>query len=562
MKVLTTAEAEKIPRRKIFSLPLRMVRTNKAKVIDGIIAELIAKSRLVVPGHVDPELGDFRTDAPTTQPTAIALASTIAASMGWTAWVFDVAAAFLSGKETEREVFIRAPKEGLPKARGEAAVRPHQFLQILKSAYGLTEAPRLWYLRARELMLECGFVELACCKATFVLLSPATGLVAAICCLHVDDGFLVGGMSAFVTSARNRINDVFNIKEWTCLQHKETDYLGFRAKQLEDFTIVMSMKDYVMQMQPINMETMTAERDVTEPERSALLSLVMKAAWPARHCMPQALYGVSRIAQAVKAATTEHVKGMNKHLDFMKAEAQADRAQLRYVKIDLATVRVITPFDASFAGEDGGKSQAGFLNLVTDDRTLSGEALANVVEFGSNKISRVVRSTMAAESAALSLALDRQLYVRMLLEALMYGERAQGYRWKENLSIPGMVLAQTRTQAFIVPGNMVTDAKSLYDHLSRTGNLPTERQVMLDLLAAKELEEANVTKIRWVPSVHQLADALTKNMQSAILTRFLTTNLYSLVQTGAEAEAELHRASLRREQRQRRKLRSKSEVTA
>jgi hypothetical protein len=166
---------------------------------------------------------------------------------------------------------------------------------------------------------------------------------------------------------------------------------------------------------------------------------------------------------------------------------------------------------------------------------------------------------MAAESAALSLALDRQLYVRMLLEALMYGERAQGYRWKENLSIPGMVLAQTRTQAFTVPGNMVTDAKSLYDHLSRTGNLPTERQVMLDLLAAKELEEANVTKIRWVPSVHQLADALTKNMQSAILTRFLTTNLYSLVQTGAEAEQELHRAGLRREQRQRRKLRSKTE---
>ncbi|CAE8672228.1 unnamed protein product [Polarella glacialis] len=553
MKILTSEEAKKVPKEKIFQLPLRMVRTNKAKLTDGVLADLVAKSRLVVPGHVDPEVGEFRTDAPTTHPVAVSLTATIAASLRWSAWTFDVQTAF--------PVYVRAPTDGLPKVKDERAIRPFELLQILKSAYGLSEAPRLWYLRARELMQQCGFVELACCKAMFILVDPRTSLVEVIVCLHVDDGFVVGraGSTLFETAKAN-MNKVFNIKEWICLQEQETDYLGYKVRQDENFEIHMSMKNYILQVKPMEFDkeaSKEAEREVTDSERHDLLSLVMRLAWPARHCMPQVLYGVSYAAQTVRRAVVRTIKEVNKLLEFARHEAEEGRAELHFKAIDLTCPRVITPFDASFANEDGGKSQAAYVTVVTDDRVLTQEAVGNLVEFGSNKIHRVVRSTMAAESAALSIALDKQLYVRMLLEALLYGERSFSPEWKEHMTIPGMVMAQTRTKEFCVAGNMVTDAKSLYDHLSKTGNLPSERQVMLDLLAAKELEEAGVTQIRWVPSVHQLADALTKSMVSKILVKFLDTNLYSLVQTGAEAADEEHRAELRRGQRKRRKERSK-----
>ncbi|CAE8702081.1 unnamed protein product [Polarella glacialis] len=552
MKILTPEEAKKVPKEKIFQLPLRMVRTNKAKMTDGVLADLVAKSRLVVPGHVDPEVGEFRTDAPTTHPVAVSLTATIAASLQWSAWTFDVQTAFLSGNATSREVYVRAPKDGLPKVKDERAIRPFELLQILKSAYGLSEAPRLWYLRARELMQQCSFVELACCKATFILVDPRTSLVEVIVCLHVDDGFVVGraGGTLFET-AKDNMNKVFNIKEWICLQEQETDYLGYKVRQDKNFEI------HVKPMEFDKEASKEAEREVTDSERHDLLSLVMRLAWPARHCMPQVLYGVSYAAQTVRKAVVRTIKEANKLLEFARHEAEGGRAELHFKAIDLTCPRVITPFDASFANEDGGKSQAGYVTIVTDDRVLTQEAVGNLVEFGSNKIHRVVRSTMAAESAALSIALDKQLYVRMLLEALLYGERSFSPEWKEHMTIPGMVMAQTRTKEFCVTGNMVTDAKSLYDHLSKTGNLPSERQVMLDLLAAKELEEAGVTQIRWVPSVHQLADALTKSMVSKVLVKFLDTNLYSLVQTGVEAADEEHRADLRRGQRQRRKERSK-----
>ena len=53
--------ARQVDRSLVFRAPLRMVRTNKSKEA----MKLIAKSRLVVPGHLDPQLGDYRTDSPT-----------------------------------------------------------------------------------------------------------------------------------------------------------------------------------------------------------------------------------------------------------------------------------------------------------------------------------------------------------------------------------------------------------------------------------------------------------------------------------------------------------------
>ena len=94
---------------------------------------------MVIPGHLDPHLGSYRADAPTTMWTAVQLAKTIAATRKWEASCFDVTTAFLSGKEVSREVYIRPPPEGLPACEeaGEEAVSPEELLKVCKSAYGL-----------------------------------------------------------------------------------------------------------------------------------------------------------------------------------------------------------------------------------------------------------------------------------------------------------------------------------------------------------------------------------------------------------------------------------------
>ena len=59
-------------------------------------------------------------------------------------------------------------------------------------------------------------------------------------------------------------------------------------------------------------------------------------------------------------------------------------------------------------------------------------------------------------SNSMSIATDRHLYNKLLLEMLLYGVKKVAPSWREELRIAGYV---------------VTDAKSLYDH-----QLPTERQ--------------------------------------------------------------------------------------
>ena len=84
--------------------------------------------------------------------------------------------------------------------------------------------------------------------------------------------------------------------------------------------------------------------------------------------------------------------------------------------------------------------------------------------YHSNKISRVVKRSMAAEECSMTSASDKQLYNRLLLQALWFGKVQLETNWREKLCIQGVV---------------VTDAKSLYDHCVKTGHLASERQTAL-----------------------------------------------------------------------------------
>ena len=151
--VIPPRDANHIPKERIFSRPMRYVRTNKSETDD----ELIAKSRIVTPGDVDPdgeitvEDGGFRTDAPTCPQMAFHLLLSYTVRRKWKLGSFDCKTAFLTGKGHDRDIYCYPPREGLP------GVEPGSLLKIVKGAYGLREAPRLWYLRAKEVLLEAGF---------------------------------------------------------------------------------------------------------------------------------------------------------------------------------------------------------------------------------------------------------------------------------------------------------------------------------------------------------------------------------------------------------------------
>ena len=103
----------------------------------------------------------------------------------WKLQTFDVKTAFLSGKDNDRELYFRPPKEGLP------GVPPGSLIKIIKGVYGLKEAPRLWYLKAKETLVKCGWEELSCARAVFVK-RDKSGKCCGMLVLHVDDACFAG----------------------------------------------------------------------------------------------------------------------------------------------------------------------------------------------------------------------------------------------------------------------------------------------------------------------------------------------------------------------------------
>ena len=59
------------------------------------------------------------------------------------------------------------------------------------------------------------------------------------------------------------------------------------------------------------------------------------------------------------------------------------------------------------------------------------------------------------------------------------------------------------------PATVFVDNKSLHDAVKSTG-LITEKRLLIDMTALREMQENGEISIEWVSTQHQLADCLTK----------------------------------------------------
>ena len=526
------AEAARIPKWEIFRSPLRWVRTNKS---GNLMLPLVAKSRLVIPGHLDPQLGSFRSDSPTVALQSVRIAKALAQHRGWECDSFDVTTAFLSGEKTSRSIHVRAPEGGLPAVEGHPAVQAGELLRVLKSAYGLTEAPRLWYLKAVKEIESTPLKEMPMARSTFVASSNGTSW--AILRLHVDDGLLFGDpKDQRYIDLKAEINRRFRIKEW---KKPPMTFLGVGIRK-EEGGMVDDMSSYIKEIRLPDVKVENMGAALNERETTAYRQLTMRLRWPAQQTMPQMLYEVSHLAQRVTKASKEDYKtALKLHGRFLE-EANQGRSALRYPKLGKGKLFVVSYFDASLGKEEEGRSQLGSIHFLSTEGVKEGPQKASVIDFATSKSTRVVRSSMAAESCSLSLAVDRHLYIRLLVDMLCRGVYPISSEWRKEMKIEG---------------GIVTDAKSLYDHLHTTGQIPAERQTMLDLLVAKDMLEQKAYGLYWVPTHKQYADGLTKKMRDILWEEFCKDNLISLKQTLKEENIERHRRELRQGQRLRRKAR-------
>ncbi|CAK8988155.1 unnamed protein product, partial [Durusdinium trenchii] len=169
-----------------------------------------AKARLVLRGCEDPDYLNLEKASPTANKTSkMILLGTIFRG--------DVRAALLSGATFDREIIVKLPAD----CSAMLGAKGPTFMRMRKSAYGLCDAPLLWWREADQRLRQLGLKRHRLCKCTYMMYNSATALVGLII-LHVDDLLLSVNMKdKEAVQILQKVKSAFDFGKWQELSQKE-----------------------------------------------------------------------------------------------------------------------------------------------------------------------------------------------------------------------------------------------------------------------------------------------------------------------------------------------------
>eukprot|EP00435_Cladocopium_sp_Y103_P055618 s618_g18.t1 len=458
-----------------------------------------AKARLVLRGFEDPDVLTLDKAAPTASRLA---RQTLLALAGWMKWIIfcgDVRAAFLSGKNFTRELIVKLPND----CAALLGVVPPCYMKMLKSAYGLSDAPLLWYEEADSRLQRGGWKRHALDKCCYYLVDKANpDMILGILILHVDD-LLIAGQADHpqFQEAIAELKKNFQFGKWEQLADgAPIKYCG-GVIELKDGYVQTSYEDYINKICPMTVRKgRPVEEVLTDQEKSKARGLIGALQWPAGQGVPALAASVSIQAGDLAGGDGRVLTELNKTLRFAKSVAGNKMRFLAAPEgnavVNISDLAIVMYVDAAFDVRRDHSSQGGYIIVVGHKSVLQGNKVpTSTVSWRSFKLARVCRSSLAAECQALSTGLDELLLVKNFITHLQY----------PNLSLKEVQKAAVGNCA------VVTDCKSLYDGLKRENiQQAADKRVALECLVAKELISTMQCQTRWISSERQLADGLTK----------------------------------------------------
>eukprot|EP00434_Breviolum_minutum_P025492 symbB.v1.2.022525.t1/scaffold1944.1/size145740/2 len=459
-----------------------------------------AKTRLVILGFEDPHIETLSRDAPTMGKDSRMLILQYAASAKWTLQSFDIQTAFLPGSRKDGRILGMEPPEEM---RHQMKLKPWECCELLQSAYGLVNAPLLWYEELKSSLLQLGFIVSPLDPCVFVLPNKQDKTIHGIVGIHVDDG-LAAGDDQF----RHCINLLESKFSFGSKKESSFQFTGIRIQQKPDSSIELDQTKYIEDIPTIEVtrdRRKNAHLEVNHDERQSLRGLIGSLQYAASNTRPDISAKLSFLQAKITAAKVQDLLEANKLLQ----EAKLHKDTKIVIKsIPLADLRFVSFSDASFATRANSQSQKRCLLMATSKQIGQWQSSeASPLIWYSKKISRVVASTLASEAYAMSGAVDLLSWVCKHWSWLCCPHE----QWKSpEVCLKGCPEAYS-----------VVDCKSLYDLIEKT-TIPScqEYRTMLEALIIKDRIKEGII-VKWVHRAAQLADSLTKCMDNTVLRQFL-----------------------------------------
>eukprot|EP00435_Cladocopium_sp_Y103_P033991 s557_g8.t1 len=477
-----------------------------------------AKARLVVLGYLDPNLTEVPRDSPTLGRQSKMLLLQLIASCGWSLGSFDIRAAFLQGRTQPGRTMGLEP---VPELAEALKLKSNEVCKLEKSAYGLIDAPFLWFQTLCEELQSLGMKPSPFDPCLFILRHPESGELCGALGVHVDDG-IYGGNEYF----HQQIQKLEAKYPFGSKKSQSFTFTGIEMQQQPDQSIRLSQTKYVNNIPAITIKPerrQFEDESVTEEERHLLRGLVGSLQYAAVHTRPDLSSALSHLQSQINQAKVSTLITANKVLHSAKKHSDVC---IQIQPIPMKDLRFVAFSDASFASKSKPESHAGMIILAAHkDISQNKSCPISPLSWGTKKIQRIVTSTLSAETTALSSALDQLTWLR-LYWAWILDPKTEWQRPEKANNLPPAISIPTYKAND--QDLAITDCKSLYDLTTRTA-IPNCQEFRTQLLARsiKDVLSEGI-RLHWVHSGPQLADALTKCMEANFLRETLRHGKYCL----------------------------------
>ena len=219
---------------------------------------------------------------------------------------------------------------------------------------------------------------------------------------------------------------------------------------------------------------------LTAKEQSTYRQIVGQMNWAVQGTRPDMAFELIDLSTKLKQATVGDLSRAVKTVNRLKDV----RSMITFPRLSnrVSDWRIVVFTVASLCNINNGTgSTAAYVVWLADN-----QGKCCPLAWHTNKIKRVVRSTIAAEALSLQEGLECGYYYRQMLEDIM------------------------KLQRNIIPMIAYVDNKSVIDALNST-KLVDDKRLRIDIAAINEsLSRNEVKDIRWCPGKYHLADCMTK----------------------------------------------------
>ncbi|RCK67009.1 Retrovirus-related Pol polyprotein from transposon TNT 1-94 [Candida viswanathii] len=455
---------------------------------EGDLKNVVYKSRLVIRGDQQtPNLNYLPNEVsvPVADLVSIRVLTSLAADLCYQIHHLDISSAYLNGKLTEDNIFVRPPR---------GVRNGNKIWLLLHPIYGMKQAGYAWFREIESVLKDMKFVEIV--NANGVFKKDYDNGEKLFVALYVDDLFVMGREAKTIERFKDELSVIYDLKYFGTIseylgvsftfgnQSFKLDQTNYLKNLLEEFDIpkqekrliplavkINEFEDFVISN--VDGRFFDAEVDPRKLLDESGIKFYQKAVghlqWAVTCTRPDLSFVTNKLSAKCHAPTISDYKRLMDCFRYINQYPDIALQYQRSTNHNSSNGVIISIFsDASFSQFIDEKPVSGFAIYIND----------NLVHWASKKQTVQLESTAESELIALDSATKAGLKIKRMLRELGFNV-TDTICYEDNSA----VVAKVNNQVSYTSGKILNKAVQRLKELVRLGEIKVVQVASADNIA-------------------------------------------------------------------------------